>query len=168
MWLTRGGCIWEVPTRGLWLGKIWCFRSVIAYGRCSLARGGHTWIRLDYKVEPRHNKALRDWQNLFAIMRFRYIEVLFHIYFSITGVKKIVSYTVVLVIQRFVILRFDCTIIIKITYLWAALGSKLRALRNLNNVPCKKGQVFVGTSFCFEQWTVKEHFLMAITPSTKQ
>ena len=35
---------------GLWLGKIWCFRSVIAYGRWSLARGGHTWIRLDYKV----------------------------------------------------------------------------------------------------------------------
>ena len=34
-----------------------------------------------------------------------------------TGVKKIVSYTAVLVVQRFVILRFDCTIIIKIAYL---------------------------------------------------
>ena len=79
--------------------------------------GGHTWIRLNYKVEPRHNKAPRDWQNLFAIMWFRYIEVLFHIYFSITGVKKIVSYTAFLVIQMFVILRFDCTIIIKIAYL---------------------------------------------------
>ena len=85
MWLTRGGCIWEVPTRGLWLGKIWCFRSVITYGRWSLARGGHTWIRLDYKVEPRHNKAPRDWQNLFAIMRFRYIEVLFHKFFYYWG-----------------------------------------------------------------------------------
>ena len=76
--------------------------------------GGHKWIRLDYRVKPRHNKAPRDRQNLFAIMRFRYIEVLFHIgYFSITGVKKIVSYTAVLVIQR-----FDYgTIIIKIAYL---------------------------------------------------
>ena len=31
-------------------------------------------------VKPRYNKVLRDWQNLFAIMRVRYIKVLFHIY----------------------------------------------------------------------------------------
>ena len=29
-----------------------------------------------FKVEPRYN-----WQNLFAITRFRYIEVLFHIFY---------------------------------------------------------------------------------------
>ena len=31
-------------------------------------------------VEPRYNEGPRDWQNLFAITRFRYIEVLFHIF----------------------------------------------------------------------------------------
>ena len=30
-------------------------------------------------VELRYNKGPRDWQNLFAITRFRYIEVIFHI-----------------------------------------------------------------------------------------
>ena len=35
----------------------------------------------------------RDWQNLFAIAKFRYIEVLFQVYFAITGVKKIIRYT---------------------------------------------------------------------------
>ena len=32
-------------------------------------------------VEPTHNKGSRDWQNLFAVSRFRYIEVLFHIFY---------------------------------------------------------------------------------------
>ena len=40
-----------------------------------------------FGVEPRYN-----WQNLFAISRFRYIEVLFHI-FTVTRVKKIVRFT---------------------------------------------------------------------------
>ena len=31
-------------------------------------------------VEPRYNEGPRDWQNLFAITRFRYIEVLFPIF----------------------------------------------------------------------------------------
>ena len=30
-------------------------------------------------MEPRYNEGPRDWQILFAITRFRYIEVLFHI-----------------------------------------------------------------------------------------
>ena len=34
-------------------------------------------------VEPGHNQVPRDWQNLFAKTRFRYIQVLFHIlYYS--------------------------------------------------------------------------------------
>ena len=36
-------------------------------------------------VEPRYNKGPRDWQNLFAITRFRYIEVLFHIFYYYWG-----------------------------------------------------------------------------------
>ena len=31
-------------------------------------------------VEPRHNEGPRDWQNLFDITRFRYIEVLFRLF----------------------------------------------------------------------------------------
>ena len=59
-------------------------------------------------MEPRYNEVPRDWQNVFAITRFRYIEVL-SIYFNITGVKKIVRYTKDFVIQRFVISKFHCT-----------------------------------------------------------
>ena len=32
-------------------------------------------------VEPRYEKVPRDWQNLFAITRFHYIEVLFHMFY---------------------------------------------------------------------------------------
>ena len=39
-------------------------------------------------VEPRYNEGSRDWQNLFAITRFRYGDVLFSYSFTITGVKK--------------------------------------------------------------------------------
>ena len=31
-------------------------------------------------VEPQYNEGPRDWQTLFAITRFRYIEVLFHVF----------------------------------------------------------------------------------------
>ena len=43
-------------------------------------------------VVPRYNEGLRDWQNLFAITRFRYIEVLFQIFYYYWG-KEIVRYT---------------------------------------------------------------------------
>ena len=47
----------------------------------------------------------RDWQNLFAITRFCYIEVLFHnLYFTITGVNKIILYT-----KDFVTWSFHCS-----------------------------------------------------------
>ena len=36
-------------------------------------------------VEPRYNEGPRDWQNLFAITRFCYIEVLFHIFYYYRG-----------------------------------------------------------------------------------
>ena len=32
-------------------------------------------------VEPTYNEGPRDWQNLFAVSRFRYIEVLFYIFY---------------------------------------------------------------------------------------
>ena len=39
-------------------------------------------------VKPRYNEGPRDWQNMFVITRFRYIEVLFHIFYHYTGLKK--------------------------------------------------------------------------------
>ena len=36
-------------------------------------------------VDPQCNEGPRDWQNLFAITRFRYIEVLFHIFYYYWG-----------------------------------------------------------------------------------
>ena len=36
-------------------------------------------------VEPRYNEGPRDWQNVFAITRFRYIKVLFHIFYYYWG-----------------------------------------------------------------------------------
>ena len=41
--LTGGGHLLEVPTVRLQMGKFWCFGLVVAYGRWSLTRGGHTW-----------------------------------------------------------------------------------------------------------------------------
>ncbi len=37
-------------------------------------------LQIHVTVEPRYNEGPRDWQNMFAISRFRYIEVLFHIF----------------------------------------------------------------------------------------
>ena len=31
-----------------------------------------------YPAESRYNKGLRDWQNIFALLRFRYIRIVFH------------------------------------------------------------------------------------------
>ena len=36
-------------------------------------------------MEPQYNEVPRDWQNVFAIARFRYIEVLFHIFYYYWG-----------------------------------------------------------------------------------
>ena len=38
-----------------------------------------------HSVEPRYKEVPRDWQNLFAITRFRYMEVLFHIFYCYWG-----------------------------------------------------------------------------------
>ena len=43
-------------------------------------------------VEPRYNEGPREWQNFFAIPKFRYIKVL-STCLTITGVKKIVCFT---------------------------------------------------------------------------
>ena len=63
-------------------------------------------------MDPRYHEKPRDWQNTFAVTRFRYMEVLLFIYFPITGVKEIFRYTEDLVIQRFVISRFLTSVIL--------------------------------------------------------
>ena len=44
-----------------------------------------SWRRRWRTVEPRYNERLRDWQNLFAITRFRFIVFLFHIFYYYWG-----------------------------------------------------------------------------------
>ena len=60
------------------------------------------------KVEPRNKP--RNWQNLFTITRFRYIDVLFHIVYYYWGKKKKkkkkVCFTEDFVMKRFFISRF--------------------------------------------------------------
>lgn len=34
-----------------------------------------------YSLEPCHNEGIRDCLNLFAVMRFHYVEVLFHMFY---------------------------------------------------------------------------------------
>ena len=63
-------------------------------------------------MDPKYHEKPSDWQNVFAMTRFRYMEVLLFIYFTITGVKKIFRYTEDLVIQRFVISRFLTSVIL--------------------------------------------------------
>ena len=55
---------------------------------------------MECTVEPRYNEVPMDWQNVLAIKRFRYIEVLFHVSVPVTGVNKIIRYTGYLVILR--------------------------------------------------------------------
>ena len=43
-------------------------------------------------VEPRHDERPRDWQNLFARTRFRYIEVLFRLFCYYYGKENRSSY----------------------------------------------------------------------------
>ena len=43
-------------------------------------------------VKPWYNEGLRDWQNLFAVSRLRYIEVLFHIFYYYWGQENCSSY----------------------------------------------------------------------------
>ena len=47
----------------------------------------------------------RDWRHLFAITRCRYIEVFFQIFYTVTGVRKIVSTTEEFYIDSFVIIE---------------------------------------------------------------
>ena len=56
-------------------------------------------------------EGLKDWQNLLDETRFRYIKVLFVVFFLllfITGVKKFVHYTDDLAKWGFVISRIHC------------------------------------------------------------
>ena len=44
------------------------------------------------KVKPEYNKVPKDWQNLFAIKRFRYIKVLFHMLYYYWGKENRLLY----------------------------------------------------------------------------
>ena len=60
-------------------------------------------------VEPRYKKGLSDWQNSFAISRFRYIEVLFQMFYNYRG-KENRSLYQGLRYTGFIVSRFHCSI----------------------------------------------------------
>ena len=43
-------------------------------------------------MAPRYNEGRKDWQNLFAKTRFRYIKVLFHIFYYYWGKENLPLY----------------------------------------------------------------------------
>ena len=49
-----------------------------------------------FTVEPRYNERPRGWQNLFTITRFRYVKVLFHIFFYYWGKENCSLYRALL------------------------------------------------------------------------
>ena len=60
------------------------FKARLAFVQCLW-----TLLRLPTTVAPQYNEGSRDdWQNLFAIKRFRYIEVLCHMFYYHWGKKK--------------------------------------------------------------------------------
>ena len=65
--------------------------------------------RVVQSVEPRYNEGPRDWQNLFAITRFRYIEVLFHRFSYYWGTEYRSLYRGLRYIEVRYISRFHCT-----------------------------------------------------------
>ena len=60
-------------------------------------------------VEPQYNEGPTDGQNLFAITRFRYIEVDFHIFYYYRGKENRSLYRGLLYIEVRYIMRFHCT-----------------------------------------------------------
>ena len=46
---------------------------------------GQGFVFILNTVEPQYNKGPRDWQNVSAIKKFHYIEVIFHTFYSCWG-----------------------------------------------------------------------------------
>ena len=70
---------------GCWLrGTKWP-KIVIQWNLCFFSYPRNSKI---YEKEPRYNEGPTDWQNLFAITRFRCIEVLLHTFYYLWGKKK--------------------------------------------------------------------------------
>ena len=59
------------------------FQQLLNWSECMLYFGySIIIIVITSTVEPQYNKGRREWQNLFAITRFCYIEVLFPLYYT--------------------------------------------------------------------------------------
>ena len=83
--LARSGLIKE---KFSFLGLFWLSNKSFINQDCSVKLAGYwtcyffsfLWI-----VEPRYNEGSSDWQNLFAIKRFRYMEILFRMFYCYWG-----------------------------------------------------------------------------------
>ena len=61
----------------------WLFPLIIVLHRPPRHYGNRRYLNFitECIVEPRYNEGPRDWQNMFAITRFHFMEVLFHIFY---------------------------------------------------------------------------------------
>ena len=95
-----------------------------------------------YTVEPRYNEGPGDWQNLFAITRFRYIQVLFHMSYYYWGKENRLLYRGVRCMEVRSLSRFQCTRQVQSTGHWLELLSRGKGLKaNFNK------DTFVNTYF---------------------
>ena len=88
-----------------------------------------------YTVQPRYNEGPRDWQNVFPITRFRYIEVLFHTFYYCWSNSFVLPR--ISLCERFVISRFHCTQSSKTNHVpnLVSLGAQfLKARRYYRNI----------------------------------
>ena len=83
--LARSGLVNE---KFSFLGLFWLSNKSFINQDCSVKLAGYWtcyFFSLLWTVEPRYNKGSRNWENLFAIKRFRYMEILFHMFYCYWG-----------------------------------------------------------------------------------
>ena len=83
-------CSGLIKEKFSFLGLFWLSNKSFINQDCSVKLAGYwtcyfTFFSFLWTVEPRYNEGSRDWQNLFAIKRFRYMEVLFHMFYCYWG-----------------------------------------------------------------------------------
>ena len=120
-----------------------------------------TYLKRESSIqpEPEYNEGPRDWQNLFAIERFRNIELLFHIFYYNWGKENGSLYRdrcLLCIRDRYCISRFHCN---KISLqrgipsqmffcYWRGVGNIVRQYRSRIEIRCIQPWFFKSGSYC--------------------
>ena len=115
-------------------------------------------------MEPRCNEGPRDWENLFAIRRFRYFEVIFHIFYYYWGKENRSLYRELR--DRFVILFIIIIIIIIIRTLGVPTSGRLMEVGSSIEVRHQTAKSLAETSLYIETNAPQEKYYWSkIAPS---